>query len=250
MRFWVLWLLLLVLMVGSSLASKGAAHLYNEANALYRKGRYDVAAARYEDALAGGIRNAEAYYNLGNAYYKTEQIGRAVLAYERALRVAPGDEDVQANLRFVNALKVDQEEAVEANVATRFLTGIYRMLSADAVAIVCSLCVFLLAAVAIGWIFRPDRKAGWVGAFILIGVVELGAAGVLVLKVQDQHVEEAIVLSEEVVGRSGPGTDFLQVFTLHEGTKVIIERGEGKWVLVRLGNGIGGWVEVRVLEKI
>ena len=60
----------------------------------------------------------------------------------------------------------------------------------------------------------------------------------------------AIVLKAETVGRSGPGEDFLQVFSLHEGAKVSIERKEGLWVLVRLPNGIGGWIVLDGIGKI
>ena len=78
----------------------------------------------------------------------------------------------------------------------------------------------------------------------------LGSAGMLAFKAHQHSIPKAIILVDKAIGRSGPGPDFLQVFALHEGTKVEIERVEGGWLLVRLRSGLGGWVEARALERI
>ena len=104
---------------GAANGQEVSAQGYNEGNELYRQGDYFEAAARYENVLKQGIRNGFLYYNLGNAYFKAGEIGRSVLAYERALRLVPGDEDVRVNLRFVNAMKVDREPDANENMVTK-----------------------------------------------------------------------------------------------------------------------------------
>lgn len=247
----VLSVLLVVFLGARASAEMAGAALYNEANAFYRAGKYAEAVEQYEAVLRQGVRNGHVYYNLGNAYFKAGQIGRAILAYERALRLMPGDEDVAANLRFVNAMKVDREPEGKENVVVRFLRRIYRALSANGLAVFCSICLFCLAGAGAGWLFSPRRRMLWVSLLVLLGVGFFGAGALMTFKVHDREgVERAVILSEEVVGRSGPGKDYLQVFTLHEGTRVTIEREEGGWLLVRLSNGIGGWVPVEGMEQI
>ena len=246
----VVWCALVCALAGVTSAAEMDAVRYNAANALYRAGNYEAAIARYEALLAQG-QNGAVYYNLGNAYFKAGQIGRAVLSYERALRLMPGDEDVRTNLRFVNALEKDREPGGTVNVVTRFLGGIYGALSAAGLAVFCSVCLFIAAGAGIGWLFAGGRRPLWIGLLVLAGLGVLSAGPTLALKVHDlEGVQTAVVLAEEVVGRSGPGEDYLQVFTLHEGTRVRVERVEGIWLLVQLSSGLGGWLPAEAVERI
>ena len=90
---------------------------------------------------------------------------------------------------------------------------------------------------------RPD--------FVWILVIAAIVGGLLGAKIhQREAVLRAVILAEEAVARSGPGPDYLQVFSVHEGTAVVIEREEADWTLVRLPNGVGGWVPGESLEAI
>src|SRR4029453_14353324 len=93
-------LALVVLAVSARAAEETPQALFFRGNALYADGRYADAAAAYEQILAKGVASTSTYFNLGNAYLKENQLGRAVLAYERAARLAPGDPDLRANLAF------------------------------------------------------------------------------------------------------------------------------------------------------
>ena len=99
-------------------------------------------------------------------------------------------------------------------------------------------------------------KVRYCAAFIWIALLAfliiLGASSgiVFAFKIHTHSTQEAIVLETAIIGRSGPGDEFLQVFTLHEGTKVALERSDGDWVLVRLRNGIGGWIGGKDLGRI
>lgn len=231
-------------------ASESLAALYNRGNEQYRAGRFEAAISAYQRVVAQGLHNGEVYYNLGNAYFKNGQLGRAILSYERALKLMPKDADVLANLQFANARKSDRETEVEENVLTRVLQAIFAFFSVNMLAVMVCVFVFCLSGVVACWIFVPIRRVLWAGLLALVAVALLGSAGMLAFKASSHRIPKAIVLADEATGRSGPGRDFLQVFTLHEGTKVEIERAEGGWLLVRLHSGLGGWIEARALERI
>jgi tetratricopeptide (TPR) repeat protein len=224
-------------------ATEGLVGLYNQGNVHYRNGDYEQAISAYEQVIGQGLQNGEVYYNLGNAYYKNEQLGHAILAYERALRLMPNDEDVLANLRFANARRVDKETSEDPNFLTRILLWIYHLWSINTLSVFLCFFVFGIAGGLVGWLFFPFRRVIWMVLLVVLGLGLVGSGGLLVLKVQQRGEEKAIVLNDEAFGRSGPGDDFLQVFVLHEGTKVFVERTEGNWFLVRLSNGVGGWVK-------
>ena len=227
------------------------ASTYNEANALYRQGEFRKAAGRYEEVVSRGVRNGYVFFNLGNAYFKAGETGRAILAYERALRLMPDDEDVLTNLRFVNAVKEDKSPDEDLNLATRILSSGYRLLSADVLAVSGSVCLFLLAATAVIRLLSASRRSLWIGLLVLAGMGLCGSGALLTYRVYtESSVSEAIVIADEARGRSGPGDDYLLVFTIHEGTKVTIERMEDRWYLVRLPNGIGGWLPGTAMEII
>ncbi|MDE3257079.1 MAG: tetratricopeptide repeat protein [Gemmatimonadota bacterium] len=244
-------LLIFLVFAGGAYGAGTGASTYNEANALYRQGEFRKAAGRYEEVVSRGVRNGYVFFNLGNAYFKAGETGRAILAYERALRLMPDDEDVLANLRFVNAVKEDKSPDEDLNLATRILSSGYRLLSADVLAVSGSVCLFLLAAAAVIRLLSASRRSLWIGLLVLAGMGFCGSGALLTYRVYaESSVSEAIVIADEVRGRSGPGDDYLLVFTIHEGTKVTIERMEDRWYLVRLPNGIGGWLPGAAMEII
>ena len=243
--------LIFVVFAGGAYGAGTGASTYNEANALYRQGEFRKAAGRYEEVVSRGVRNGNVFFNLGNAYFKAGETGLAILAYERALRLMPDDEDVLANLRFVNAVKEDKSPDDDLNLATRILSSGYRLLSADVLAVSGSVCLFTLAAAAVIRLLSASRRSLWIGLLVLAGMGFCGSGALLTYRVYtESSVSEAIVIADEVRGRSGPGDDYLLVFTIHEGTKVTIERMEDRWYLVRLPNGIGGWLPGTAMEII
>ena len=235
---------------GTGFGSDALVGLYNRGNELYRAGDFESAVSAYEGVIAQGVIDGQVFYNLGNAYYKNRQLGRAILSFERALKLMPGDVDVLANLAFANAQKTDRESSEDVNLLTRILGAIYDFFGLDALALMVCFFLFGLGGVVVGWIFVPVRRLLWGSLLVVLGCAFLASASLLAFKIHEYQIPRAVVLSEEAVGRSGPGTDFLQVFTLHEGTKVAIERVEGRWLLVRVRAGLGGWLEVSMLERI
>ena len=236
------------LLTSPLLAQSAAVGLYAEGNGLYRAGDYDGARQRYEAAVATGAQDPRLLYNLGNATYKTGDLGRAIVWYERALRLAPRDEDIQANLRFLRRLKKDRDPDPTSGIGGVLERAfMWPTLNELALGWMVGLLVFFAT---VSW-----RR--WQGQTSLHSSV-LGVAAVAFLMALfaftrfevDAGRIEAVVTEVEGIARSGPDGQETEVFVIHEGTKLVVERSEGDWHLVRLDSGLGGWLPSPVITKI
>ncbi|OPX23993.1 MAG: hypothetical protein B1H02_04400 [Candidatus Latescibacteria bacterium 4484_107] len=236
----------------SHAAEDDAVALYNQAGKAYEAEQYEEAVALYEKITKMGIQDGRVFYNLGNAYFKAGQLGKAILYYERARRLLPRDEDIEANLRFVRLLKVDKEPPEERNVVVRFVLNLYDAFSLNGLAKAASGLYILMMLSGIGWILYGRRfRSIFASILIILGAVFVPVFGALAFKIHAEvFVKEAIVISDEVDARSGPGAGHTKIFAVHEGTKVRLERRDGDWALVRLNSGIRGWIEGKGMEEI
>ncbi len=228
-----------------------AAARYNAAGDLYRDGRFGEALEAYEAIIAAGVRNPDLYYNAANAAFRSNLIGKSVLYLERALRLAPSDRDILANLAFVNTRKQDRDPS-ESNAVLAFLERRYAAVTENAAAVWSGLGFAFMMFFGAGILFLNGWKRNLLaGCAVLCGLVSLGATGMLVQKIRyAATASEAVVMTGELHAYSGPGDDNTLIFTMHEGTKVFVERSQDSWVLVRTKSGIGGWIESKDLEKI
>ncbi|MEE3234097.1 MAG: tetratricopeptide repeat protein [Candidatus Latescibacterota bacterium] len=247
-------MILLVLFFLSSLSEVRsqtvAMGLYNEANSHYRDGEFASAIARYERAVESGGINPLLFYNLGNAYFENGNVGKAILWYERAKKLSPRDEDIQANLRFAREVKKDREPDDTGDIE-RLFGDFFNFPTMNELSLVFSfswVCLFVIA----GWCLWYNRWKGKSTVLLVIFVVlSLFSGGWMLLRIYFLMGEKpAIVMNDVVTARSGPGITQTEVFVVHEGTKVFVKRGENEWVLVRLHNGMGGWVLASQIESI
>jgi Flp pilus assembly protein TadD len=228
-----------------------ATQMFREANAYYAEGRYDEAATLYERIVAGGFVNADVTYNLGNAQYKAGRIGRAVLAYERTLKIDPGHDDARANLEFLREILPDRQTAV-GGPTSRVFERVYARVTVDRAAALASVLTFALAAALILIVQRRFQ-----GAWLSRVAVTVGAALVIVLFVIGVKVAQAraksdgVIVETEVGVRTGPADDFVLEFKLHEGTKVRSREVRGDWTRVSVaGTDLEGWMPSRAVEEI
>lgn len=246
-RWFALWALLALLAgAGSATAQSVAAGLYVEGNQLYRDGKFEEARKRYVEAVATGIQDPRLFYNLGNASYKAGQIGAAILWYERALKLAPRDEDILANLRFLRRVKRDRDPETDGSV----LYEMYLWPTLNELFAATSGGLLALFALACWRLWRRSGTSLSV-ATVALGAWIAGSALFTGLRLNhDLTRVEAVVMQAEGTARSGPEADQTSVFVVHEGTKMFVERQEGDWLLVRLANGLGGWLPAAVVEII
>ena len=227
------------------------AEQYNRAGALYRDGHFGEALSIYEKLIQDGITNPDLFYNASNAAYRTGSIGRAILYLERVKKLTPSDKEALANLAYLNSIKEDQEPE-ESNVILAVLSRRYTAITVNSAAIWSGFMFALTMVLAMGALFLHRWIKGvYVSASILCGLIFVFSTCIFFQKVHHgSTVVEGIIMAKEAPGYSGPGIENTHIFTLHEGTKVIIERTQNSWNLIRLKSGAGGWINAEILEQI
>jgi len=227
---------------------------YQEGNRLYQEGDFEDALASYLRLVEAGFESGKVYYNIGNTYFKLGELAQAILYYERARRLFPGDEDVQVNLDLARSLTVDEIEPLPRFwlfSAVEWWVGLLPRTLLIAVVVVSYLVgmgVMLLLILK-----RGVQVAAWGGRIALAsGVVFLlFGLNLAVREFELGRAQEAVVFQSRVDVMSAPLDDeTLTLFTVHEGTKVRIDRLSDEWAEVALEDGRVGWVPVGVLETI
>lgn len=225
------------------------AELYRQGNLLYEGGKFAEASRTYERIIERGVRNGHVYYNLGNAYYKQDRIGLAILAYERATRLMPRDDDLHNNLDLAKERTTDRIAGEVPWFGRQALDGV----TVNEATVAATSAGFLASLALVGFLLasRPRARSASGYALLVSCLVLLMAAGFLGIKIYDSQVnEEAIVLRPTAVVRTGPDVSSEPVFTLHEGAKVqLVEHRDG-WLRIRLPDGKNGWLSQDDLEGI
>ena len=227
---------------------------YGEGNRLYQEGDFEGALEAYSSILGAGFESGDLHFNTGNAYFKLGDLGRAILHYERARRLLPRDEGVQANLALARRLTVDEVEALPRFWVLSAWDWWVTLLPRNLLLLL--VAAFYLAGMAgvVALILRRGTPAAlWGGRVALVGGVVTLVLGLnlLVRELGLSRAEEAVVLVAEVPVRSAPSDDGdLTVFTVHEGTKVRIDRRSDEWAEVVLEDGKVGWLKLEAVETI
>lgn len=240
-------------MVSIGLAAQTA---WETANQHYADGQYEEAIIGYENLLQDPSVRAEAraevLYNLGNAYFKTGENARAILAYERCLRLNPRHQDAQHNLQFAQARIIDNIEDYQPFFLLQWAQTV-RGWQGEEAWLLWSVALFILCLVGM-FIFAFMRQlilrktAFYTGvAAFCFSLIALWCG--LSLHHRDLIKEEAIIVQGVVNAKSSPDKSGTDLFVLHEGTKVHIGDRVGEWCEIRVGNNIG-WIRQSALEQI
>lgn len=217
----------------------------DSANTAYSKANYTRAITFYQKFLSGGIESAQAYYNLGNCYFRTNEMGKAILYYEKAEKLTPGDPDIEFNLQLANQKITDK---VTSDVPI-FIYNDWKKFENNFTekqwALICIsfLCLsLLLFASYLSASQLLLRQISFWSGFILIFFT------LFTLYMANQQYEmlnshdAAVVMASTVTVNGAPEEKATQLFVLHEGTKVWIVKTEGEWTEIKLANGNQGWL--------
>ena len=242
---------LLLLMILIPLSS--SAITKENADAEYAKGNYQQAIKDYEELLKEGI-SADLYYNLGNAYYRTDNITRAVISYERALMLSPGDRDIRFNLQLARSKTIDKITPESEMFFVTWYKSLVNLTSVDGwaktaiVSIILALVLFLLYLFSYRiWI----RKASFFGSIVLFLLFVFSNIFAYQQKQQFVNRKGAVVISSSVNVKKTPDRRGVNSFVLYEGTRVDITDNSLKdWKAVRLADGREGWIDAKQIEVI
>ncbi len=219
----------------------------------FTAGSYKEALQVWTEIYSTGVRSANLDYNIGNAYYKLNNIPEAILFYERAYLLKPADENINYNLQVARTLTVDRFQEIPELFFIKWYNFVSLFLSTNTWAKI-SLISFILFLLSLSlYIYSSrhrDKVAGfWLAVFcIIISLSTLAFTARNKALVYDSH--KAIISNPVVNGKSAPDKSGTDLFVLHEGTKVTVEDKAGDWLEIRLSDGNKGWIPANSLTII
>lgn len=242
-RFYIV---LMLQLLGLAIYSQN--DLAQQAEKAYKAKNYSEAIGAYEDLLKQGYRSDKLYYNLGNAYYRNNQLGKAIYNYNLAHQLNPSDEDININLELANSKTVDKIDAKTNFFASVLKTRVVNSLSTTQWAWLSILSLVLALPLLFCFIAssRPAIKklgffTGLLTLLVFTGSMVLG----FVALNGKQKLTFAIVTDRECKVYNEPQADDKQKFSLHEGTKVKVLDSNTEWTSIKLENGNEGWVKTK-----
>ncbi|MDN5552999.1 MULTISPECIES: tetratricopeptide repeat protein [Prevotella] len=223
------------------------------ADAEYKKANYQQAIKDYEELLKHGV-SPELYYNLGNAYYKVDNITRALLNYERASMLDPGNKDIRFNLQFVRNKTIDKAADDDEMFFVTWYKSVVNFESVDGWAKISVVSIIMALLLLLVYLFCEKvslRKVGFFGSLTFIGCFILSILFAYQQKYFFENRCGAIVTSPVVNVKKTPSAGSADEFIIHEGTKVYItDRGMKGWTGIRLPDGREGWILKGKIEEI
>lgn len=223
------------------------------ANAAYNSGDY-AAALHYYDAIESeGLHSAALYYNMANAYFKMEELAESILYYNRALRLAPADEDIRHNLEYAESMTKDSIEEIPEFILTTWVRAVRGALSSTAWSILSLLLLVLSLATMLIYLLAHRLSLRKTGFYIMVVAAILFIFTTIFAWAEgrmDVEHREAVIMNSAVSIKSSPDRAATELFVLHEGTKVEVGAEITGWVEVRIADGRKGWIELSRIEKV
>lgn len=227
--------------------------LFQHANNLYQEGEFEAALNEYREILKSGYEASDLYYNMGNAAFRSNSIGRSILYYEKALKLDPSHSDAAHNLEFVSRYRVDAFEEVPELFLRTWISAAVRALPESTWSIMALLSFGLTLGFILVYLFAKGiglKKGAFFAALLgMIFFIFTLLSGI------SQHrriiePEYGIILSPSVVVKSTPSETGNELFILHEGTKVTVSEQVTGWHNIRIIDGREGWIRSEDFEYI
>lgn len=235
------------------LAGSGQQDLIATADSAYNAENYRLAIKKYEQVLDQGYHASELYYNLGNAYFNLNDLPPAILNYERAKVLDPGDADINFNLRIANSMISDKIEAVPEIFYIRWWKALRDSFNMHTWTIT-SIILFMIVVLSAGFFFLSRstairKMAFWTGVIFILLTAGSFSISYSKYNILSNHLE-AIVFDPTITVKSSPNKLGKDLFVIHEGTKVYIIEEINDWANIRIANGSTGWMPLSSVKRI
>ncbi|MCX2718373.1 tetratricopeptide repeat protein [Lentiprolixibacter aurantiacus] len=226
---------------------------FDSATVAYNNGDYEKAISYYMEILDEGQHSAALYYNLGNSHYKLNQIAPSIYYYEKALLLAPNDQEIRNNLVYAQNMTLDAISPLPETTLSRFYKQVTGILSFDGWSYLA--VVFVLAFVLSYILFyylrsSTHKRIAFISSLIAITLTVISVV-IAFLRYQDfMEDQPAIIFDEEVNVKAEPNERSEIAFTLHEGTKVNVLEEFDAWKKIELSDGQTGWMLSESLKEL
>ena len=227
--------------------------LFKESNDLYTNGDYQNAVEGYLDILKSGFESAELYFNIGNSFYKLNNIPESNYYYEKAKSISPNDDDILTNLSFAQNLRIDKIETLPITDIQNLKLSILDLLSEKGWSFMLISLIWMMCFAFTFYILSNDSKfkRSFFSISLLFLILSSFTLFVNIEKKKNSEIKYAIIYDKEIEVWSEPNNISELKFLLHEGTKVkqidVIE----DWLNIQLENGTIGWIQsssLRILD--
>ena len=249
--------LLLLMMLPAAASAQNDAYvdsLWNAANAAYVDGLWTDAVNDYELIAGMGLESASLYCNTGDAYFKDGNVPKAILYYEKALKIDPSYEDARYNLELLNASIQDRIDPVPEFILKVWMRDICYVMNSDSWAVCFLVFLALTLIMALVFIMAPTaggRRAGFFTGILMLVIAIFSISFSVWQKKDYMSADEAIIIRPVTSVKSSPASGAsTDLFILHEGTKVRIIDEVGKWKNIELADGRQGWLPSDDMELI
>lgn len=247
----VLYSLFAFFIFSTGLFAQSPGEIYREANIYYEREDYEEAVSFYETLVRMDSVSPKVFYNLGNSYFKLKKLGKAIVNYERALRLAPRDRDIKLNLKLARSMTVDKIEIPERGFILDLIFFLYDRMNINELTVVVSIIYLAIITLLILSIFFVAKRTSLFYAAGMLAVLLSIFSVFLVSRIHAENfVKRAVIVYDRVDVRSGPKGDYLLQFSLHEGTKVRVVEQRQDWYEIDLSKDLRGWLPKDSVEII
>ena len=226
---------------------------WDMANEAYQRADYSGAESLYRGILDSGKHSAKLYFNLANTLFKQEKLGEAILYYNKALRLAPADEDIRHNLEYAENSTKDSIEEIPEFFLFAWIRAVRSMMSCDGWTIFSLIILAIGFVAALFYLLAQRIYTRKMGFYIMTLAAVLFIVATLFANYERNALmdhNQAIIMSSAVSVKSSPDRAATELFVLHEGTKLTIGERMKDWVEVRIADGRKGWTETSRIAEI
>ena len=226
--------------------------IFDQSNAFYTDGKYQMAIDGYKDILNSGFESAELYYNLGNAFYKLNNIPESNFFYEKARSISPTDEDILINLSFAQNLRIDKIEKLPITQTQNLKINILNLLSERGWSVLLIILAWI-ACVSFVLYLSVNNSGNKRIFFTQFIILMIGFIVVFTINYEKKNLNNekfAIIYDKEIEVWSEPNKISELKFLLHEGTKVKQVDTIQDWVNIQLENGTLGWIQSSSIKTL
>ena len=227
---------------------------FEQANLLYNNAQYVESLENYNDIINSGYQSAELFYNMGNCYYKINDVANAILFYERSILINPSDRDVRNNLQMVRNSLIDDIDQVPESFFVSQLNSVSALYSYNTWGVFCIVLSFVFLILFIIYYFsksaimKRSTFLGLIFLFLIISIVlRLGFNSL-----GKNYIEKyAIIFAQKIEIKEQPNLRSDNILQLHQGSKVkVIDEFNEEWSKIKLANGQEGWIlknEIKII---
>ncbi|MBT6127297.1 MAG: tetratricopeptide repeat protein [Flavobacteriaceae bacterium] len=219
---------------------------FENANAAYNAGQFEKAVMLYKQILESGQHSAELYFNLGNSYYRLNQVGESIFYFEKAKQLQPTDEDINVNSSFAQNMAIDAVEVLPKSQFTQLKDSIIELFSQEGWAYFIVLLAWLLVLFwgLYLWNKIPFIKRTFFVSSLVLALFLIGSLFIAVIKsANTADTTYGILFNEKMEVWAEPNSRAEVLFLLHEGTKVQMLDELQDWQKIRIANGSEGWIK-------